>query len=314
MEAFLSGPLAIWRVLPLWFRGLIRAMRPKQWTKNGLIFIPIFFDRQFMHVDPMLRVTLGFVLFCIMSGAVYLLNDIVDVERDRMHPKKRFRPIASGDLPIRVATTAAIILPILTLAISLTYSVPLAVVLLIYMVKQIGYSFYLKHVVIVDVMILAFGYILRIVAGVIVISVTHFSPWLYVCCGMLSLFLAVGKRRQELIMMGNNATEVRPIFKEYNLALLDDMLRMVMTSSIIAYTLYTVEANTSLGGPAMLLTVPFVVYGVFRYLYLMHVKGEGGAPDEVLLKDRPLLFAIVLFGLTAGIIIYLGPFITRVSA
>jgi 4-hydroxybenzoate polyprenyltransferase len=309
MDALLSGPLTMWRVLPLWFRALIRAMRPKQWTKNVLIFLPIFFDRQFSHVEPMLRVVLGFVLFCFVAGSVYLLNDLVDVERDRLHPKKRTRPIASGELPVKVAIAAAVVLPIICIGVALSYSVPLAIVLVIYMFKQIGYSFYFKHIVIVDVMILALGYILRVIAGVIVIQVTHFSPWLYVCTGMLSLFLAVGKRRQELLMMGSNAEEVRPIFKEYNLTLLDDMLRMVMTSSIIAYTLYTVESNTSFGGPAMLLTVPFLVYGVFRYLYLMHVKGEGGAPDEVLLKDRPLLFAIALFGVTAGIIIYLGPYI-----
>ena len=156
----------------------------------------------------------------------------------------------------------------------------------------------------VDVIVLAAGYVLRVIAGVVVITVTNFSPWLYVCAGALSLFLAVGKRRQELILLGTSAQDVRSTYKEYNMPLLDDMLRMVTTSSVIAYTLYTVDAKTSLGGPAMLLTVPFVVYGIFRYLYLMHVKGEGGAPDELLFKDRPLLIDIVLFSLLAGAIIY----------
>ncbi|HLY28459.1 MAG TPA: hypothetical protein VKQ72_19080, partial [Aggregatilineales bacterium] len=190
-------------------------------------------------------------------------------------------------------------------------SFPLALILLLYYAKQLGYSFYLKNVVIVDVIVLAAGYVLRVIAGVVVITVSNFSPWLYVCIGMGSLFLAVAKRRQELILLGDDAQDVRATYKEYNMPLLDDMLRMVMTSTVIAYTLYTVDAKTSLGGPAMLLTVPFVVYGVFRYLYLMHVKGEGGAPDEVLFKDRPLLVDIVLFFLVAGFIIYVGPVLTR---
>jgi 4-hydroxybenzoate polyprenyltransferase len=181
----------------------------------------------------------------------------------------------------------------------------LAAILLIYLLKQIAYSFYLKHVVIVDVLILAAGYVLRVIAGVVVITVTNFSPWLYVCVGAGSLFLAVAKRRQELLRLGSGAQDIRMTYKEYNMALLDDMMRMVTTSSVITYTLYTVEAKTNLGGPAMLLTVPFVVYGVFRYLYLMHVKGEGGAPDELLFQDRPLLIDIILFVLLAGAIIYI---------
>ncbi len=305
MEGLLNGPMTIWRILPVWLRGLVRGMRPRQWVKNGLIFLPILFDRQLTHLDPLLRVSLTFVLFCLASSAVYLMNDAVDVGRDRLDPKKRLRPIASGQLPIRLAIAVAIFLPIVAVAIALTYSPLLAVILLIYLLKQIAYSFYLKHVVIIDVLILAAGYVLRVIAGVVVITVTNFSPWLYVCVGAGSLFLAVAKRRQELLRLGNGAQDVRLTYKEYNMALLDDMMRMVTTSSVITYTLYTVEAKTNLGGPAMLLTVPFVVYGVFRYLYLMHVQGEGGAPDELLFKDRPLLIDIILFVLLAGAIIYI---------
>jgi 4-hydroxybenzoate polyprenyltransferase len=312
VEGLLNGPVAVWRLLPLWFRGLIRAMRPRQWVKNILIFIPIVFDRQLAHPEPLLRVTVASILFCLAASSIYLLNDVVDVERDRLHPKKRFRPVASGQLPIRLALILATVCPIIAVGVALAYSVPLAVVLIVYLVKQIAYSFYLKNVVLIDVLTLAAGYILRVVAGAVVISVTNFSPWLYVCIGMLSLFLAVGKRRQELILLGDGAPDVRATYKDYNMALLDDMLRMVTTGSIITYTLYTVEARTNLGGAAMLLTLPFAVYGIFRYLYLMHVKGEGGAPDELLFKDKPLLIIAVLFALAVGIIIYVVPhFMTR---
>jgi len=307
----MQGPSAFWMLLPTWLRGLIRGMRPRQWSKNGLIFLPILFDRQITHFDALLRVIIAFVLFCLASSAIYLLNDIVDVERDRLHPKKRFRAIASGQLPMGLAILAAIILPVISVGAALTYSPALALILLVYLAKQVAYSFYFKHVVIVDVILLAAGYVLRVIAGVVVITVTNFSPWLYVCTGALSLFLAVAKRRQELIMLGKDAESARPSFKDYNLPLLDDMLRMVTTSSVLAYTLYTVEAKTSFGGPAMLLTVPFVVYGVFRYLYLMHVKGIGDAPDEVLFKDKPLLLDSILFLLVAGTIIYLAPHIVQ---
>jgi 4-hydroxybenzoate polyprenyltransferase len=174
----------------------------------------------------------------------------------------------------------------------------------VYIVLHILYSFYLKNIVLIDVFAIAAGFILRVIAGAVVITVANFSPWLYVCAGGLSLFLAVGKRRQELISMQGDATKVRPIFKEYNLPLLDDMLRMVTTATVISYTFYTFEAQTSRAPNVMLLTVPFVVYGIFRYLYLIHVRGEGGAPDELLFKDRVLLLDIIIWGLTIVFILY----------
>lgn len=311
MEKSASGPLAVWlsvwRLLPLWLRGLIRTMRPKQWTKNGFVFIPILFDRQLHQVEPLLRVTAAFALFCLMSSAVYLLNDVVDVERDRQHPKKKHRPIPAGILPIQVAIGAAIALPVISIGAALLFSLPLALVLAAYFAKDLAYSFYLKNVVIVDVMALASGFILRVLAGALVITVKNFSPWLYVCVGLLALFLAVGKRRQELILLADKAHHVRPSYRHYNMALLDDMLRMVTTMSVMAYTIYTIEARTSLAGSAMILTVPFALYGIWRYLYLIHVEGEGSAPDEVLFKDRPLLINTVLFVLAAGTVIYVLP-------
>lgn len=309
MPAPLVWWIGMWRLLPAWLRGLVRTMRLKQWTKNGFVFIPILFDRQLSlsNPGPFLRVLAAFALFCLMSSAVYVLNDIVDVEKDKQHPKKKLRPIPSGQLPIPVAVVAAVALPILSIGGALLYSVPLALVLIVYYAKDLAYSFYLKNVVIVDVLVLASGFILRVLAGAVVITVTAFSPWLYVCVGMLALFLVVGKRRQELMLLAENATAHRATYREYNMPLLDEMLRMVTTASIMAYTLYTIEARTNLGGQAMMLTIPLAVFGIFRYLYLIHVKGEGGAPDEVLLRDRPLLMAVVLFVLMVGFIIYLLP-------
>lgn len=303
----LTAWLSAWRLLPAWFRGLIRTMRLSQWTKNGFIFIPVLFDRQLTRPESFLQVLTAFSLFCLMSSSVYVLNDLVDVERDRAHPKKSRRPIPSGQLPIPIATIAAVLIPITTFILAIGFSPALALILAVYYGKDLLYSFWLKNMVVVDVMLLAAGFILRVMAGTVVITVTSFSPWLYVCVGMLALFLAVGKRRQELMLLGDLSTTTRPIFREYNLELLNDMLRVVTTGSIMSYTLYTVEAQTSLAGPGMLFTVPFVVYGIFRYLYLIHVRGEGSAPDELLFKDRALLISVVLFVIAAGLIIYVLP-------
>ena len=199
---------------------------------------------------------------------------------------------------------AAIVIPLVTLGVALAYSPALAAVLLGYLVLQIAYSFYLKQIVIIDVFAISAGFMLRVIAGVVVINVARFSPWLYLCAGFLSLFLAVGKRRQELIMLADKAEDVRGTFRQYTLPLLDDMLRLVTTGSVLSYALYTFEANPA--RPAFLLTIPFVVYGVMRYLYLMHVEGKGGAPDEVLLEDPPLLIGIVLWGLSVLGLLYLG--------
>lgn len=303
--------LLMWRILPAWLRGLIRTMRPKQWTKNLFVFIPILFDRQLGQLDALTRVCAAFALYCLMSSAVYLLNDIVDVERDKLHPKKKHRAIPSGQLPMPIAIFAAISLPIVTVIGALWVSVPLALVLIAYYTKDLAYSFYLKNVVIIDVITVASGFIMRVVAGVVVINVTNFSPWLYVVVGSLALFLAVGKRRQELIILAETAQDVRTTYKDYNLPLLDDMLRMVTNATLISYTFYTFEARTNLTGSLMLLSVPFALYGMFRYLYLIHVKGEGSAPDELLFKDKVLFITAVLFVLVVGALIYLPPWLDR---
>ena len=287
--------------------GLIKTMRPKKWTKNFLFILPaIVFDGQLFDPTALARVIAAFCLFSAISGTVYIINDLVDIESDRQHPRKKSRPLPSGQLPVRVAQIAAVVIPVVALLLSL-FSPPLTLILAAYLVMQIAYSFRLKHVVIIDVLITMIGFIMRVAAGVVVINVENFSPWLYACTGMLALFLAVGKRRQELVTLGDKAVSTRPIFKEYNLALLDDMMRMVTTSTLLTYLLYTIEVQTPVGENLALLTVPYVLYGVFRYLYLIHVRGEGSAPDEVLLLDRPLQITLALFGLTFIVIIYVLP-------
>jgi len=289
--------------------GLFRTMRPKQWTKNVIIYAGLVFDGQLFHLDAFLRVTLSFILLCLAASTVYIINDLVDIERDKLHPKKKYRPLPSGQLLIPLAISAAIVLPIIAIFTAWLYSPIFAVILIIYIVINILYSFRLKHVVLIDVLTITAGYVLRVAGGAIVITVVRFSPWLYAVIALLALFLAITKRRQELLALGPSAGETRPIFKEYNLALLDEMLRTVSTSTLVAYILYTIEspsillANTKLA----LITVPFVLYGLFRYMYLIYVKGEGSAPDEVILTDHPLQLAIILWGLSFIIVLYIIP-------
>jgi 4-hydroxybenzoate polyprenyltransferase len=276
--------------------ALLQNMRPRQWTKNGFIFAGILFDQKLTDSEALVRVLAGFGLLCLTSSTVYLVNDLVDLPKDRLHPKKRHRPLASGRLPIPVAVGAALLLPLFALSAAYLFSPALAAVLLAYLGLHIVYSFSLKNIALLDVFAIAAGFVLRVLAGTVVIEVENFSPWLYVCAGLLSLFLAVGKRRQELVMLGDGATNTRPIFNEYNLPLLDDMLRMTITSSAVAYTLYAVEAETLfVRQEYKLLTVPFVYYGLFRYLYVIYVKKHGGDPTEVLFEDRALQMSIVLW-------------------
>lgn len=290
--------------------GLLHTMRPRQWTKNILFVFPaIVFDEKLFDLDSLSRVIIATILLIFMSGTVYIINDLVDIDKDRQHPTKRFRPLPSGELSVNFARMAAFILPIVTLIVAYFVEWRLAVVLLVYLIIQIGYSFVLKHVVILDVLTVTAGFVLRVLAGVVVIDVQNFSPWLYACTGLLALFLVVGKRRQELVTLGETAIRTRPIFENYNLPLLDDMLRMVTTSTLITYLLYTIEVETAKVADInlALITVPLVLYGLFRYLYLIHVRGEGSAPDEVLLQDRPLQITLVLWGLVFVLLLYVIP-------
>ncbi|MGH2537424.1 MAG: decaprenyl-phosphate phosphoribosyltransferase [Candidatus Promineifilaceae bacterium] len=286
------------------FIALIKSMRPRQWLKNGLVFVPLYFDGKLTDLASLGRVALAFVLLCLMSGAVYLMNDLIDLDADRQHPRKRLRPLAAGQLSRGLAAGVAAGLVALSLAAALALSQWLAAVLLVYLLIQVAYTFRLKHVVLVDVMLVAAGFVLRVGAGVAVIDVERFSPWLYVCTGLLALFLALGKRRQELLLLGAEAGNHRAILDEYNLELIDLLIAVVTTSALVAYSLYTFLAEGLPANHLMMLTIPFVLYGVFRYLYLIHVRHEGAAPEEVFWRDRPMQLALVLWAATAYLALY----------
>ncbi len=287
--------------------GLLQTMRPRQWTKNILfVFPPLVFDSKLFDLDSLARVVLCSCLLIVLSGSVYIINDLADLEADRAHPQKKSRPLAAGLVSPRVAWVAAAILPSLALLVANNVDQRLFWVLFIYFAMQVAYSFKLKHIVLLDILVVAAGFVLRVLAGGVVIDV-QLSPWLYTSAGLLALLLVIGKRRQEFAALGDNATLARPVSAHYNLALLDDMLRIVTTSTLITYILYTVEARTMVryGENFGLLTVPIVIYGLFRYLYLIHVQNEGSAPDEILLTDRPLQATIAATALAYFIIIYL---------
>ncbi len=291
------------------FRGLLKTMRPHQWTKNGFVFAGVVFDGQLFVLDSFIRVLLAFILLCLVAGSVYIVNDLADIASDRQHPRKRFRPIASGQLPLAVARIAGVLLPIAAILAATFLGWQFAVVLLAYYLLQVAYSFRLKHVVLIDLVVIVLGFIMRVGAGVLVVRVEAFSPWLYACTATLALFLIVGKRRQELLLMAEKAGNIRVTLDEYNLPLLDELLRISVVGTMMTYLFYAVEAPSALlaGTNMALLTVPFVWYGIARYLYLIHVKGEGSAPDEVLLKDRPLQVSIVLWAMVCVIVLYLIP-------
>lgn len=284
--------------------GLINTMRPRQWSKNIFVFVALFFDRKLDDLPSILSTVAAFALLCLMSSAVYLMNDLMDIESDRQHPTKRNRPLPSGQLSPRVAQIATVIFAVGSLLAGFWLKSSFGLILSIYLVSQIAYTFRLKHVVLVDVIIIATGFVLRIAAGVSVIQVQRFSPWLYVFGGFLALFMALGKRRHELVLLGQNASHHRAILQEYSLNLIDQMLGIVITSSIVAYSLYTFLAEGLPENHAMMLTIPFVIYGIFRYLYLIHIRGEGGAPEEILLRDQPFQITLVLYALTTFLALY----------
>jgi len=287
-------------------KGLLKTMRPKQWTKNVFVFAALIFDKKLLEPLWLGRTVAAFLLFCLISSTVYIINDLVDLEKDRAHPVKRKRPLPSGQLSPRVATLAAIIFSIVGVGLGFLLSVWFGVIISIYLLLMIAYSFKLKNLVIIDVMTIAAGFVLRVAGGVVAITVERFSPWLYVCMTLLALFMAIGKRRHELTLLAGDAGNHRAILEEYNIQFLDDMIGLVTSTTVIAYSLYTFSAPNLPLNHTMMLTIPFVLYGLFRYLYLVRVKGLGGAPEDLLLEDRPLLATFALFGLAAVAVLYLG--------
>jgi 4-hydroxybenzoate polyprenyltransferase len=279
-------------------------MRPKQWTKNVFVLAALVFDRKLFQTEYLLHTLAGFAIFCLISSAVYLINDLVDIEKDRMHPVKRNRPLASGQLPKSTAVIAAVALIAVCLPASLALGVNFAVISIGYLVLMVAYSFVLKNLVIIDVMTIAAGFVLRVAAGVVLVDVERFSPWLYICMTLLALFLGFSKRRHEIALLADDANNHRTILDQYSLRLLDEMINVVASSTVIAYSLYTFFAPNVPSNHAMMLTIPFVLYGIFRYLYLIHIKKEGGSPEELLLKDRPFFLNVLLFGIAVVGIMY----------
>ncbi len=284
--------------------GLLRTMRPKQWLKNVFIFAPLIFDEKLNQLPYLLRTVAGFFLLCFMSGTVYIINDLVDVEKDRNHPKKRNRPLASGQVDPRAATMAAVFIPLVTLPLGFLLDVGLGMILVGYLAVQIGYSFWLKDLVIVDVMVVASGFLLRVAAGVPLVDAERFSPWLYVCMTLLALLIGFGKRRHELVLLKEDAAGHRQALQQYNLPLLDHIISIMTASTLVAYALYTFSAPNLPPNHTMMLTIPFVLYGIFRYLYLIHVRGLGGAPEEIVLTDRGLQAAVLLWGTSVVVVMY----------
>jgi 4-hydroxybenzoate polyprenyltransferase len=288
------------------FNELLKTMRPRQWTKNIFVFAPLVFDKQLLILSAFLRTTAGFVLFCMISSAVYIFNDLADIEADREHPEKKNRPIPSGKLPLSTAWVAGILLVSVALIIGYLLSPPFTLVVATYFLLNLAYSKWLKHILILDVLILAACFVLRVGAGVTIIRVERFSPWLYVVMTLLALYLGFGKRRAELALLSDDASSHRKVLDGYTIPLLDQFIMIVSGTTIVAYSFYTFSAPNVPANHSMMLTIPFVLYAIFRYLYLVQIKHGGGAPEEILLSDRPFQIALFLWGLVVLTVFYLS--------
>lgn len=288
-------------------KQLLVSLRPHQWTKNLVVLAALIFAQRLFHGPSLRSAAIAFGIFCLLSGAVYLVNDLVDIEQDRRHPVKRERPLASGKLSKGFALTSAGIILVVALVGAFALATPFGVASVVYFVTMTGYSLALKHVVILDVLVVALGFVLRAVAGALAIDVA-FSNWLLVCTLLGALFLALAKRRHELTLLAGEAAGHRKILGEYSPYLLDQMIAVVTASTLISYALYTLAPETvaKFGTDRLIWTLPFVLYGIFRYLYLVHRKEEGGNPTKVLLNDRPILVTVALWAATVVTVIYHG--------
>ena len=302
--------------------ALFRAMRPRQWVKNLALFVGIVFAQRLLSLSIFERAVIAFVAFCMASSVIYLLNDLLDLENDRQHPVKSKRPLASGALPASWAIVAmGVLLLVCAGLIALIFFIPIAgqtdifagygganvlfaLTVVAYLLLMALYSVRLKHVVLLDVFIIASGFVLRILAGTVVLPVV-ISPWLYLVTILLSLFLALNKRRNELVLLQGQASNHRQILKEYSVPLLDQLITIVTAATLMAYSLYTFQSST--GNHHLMITIPFVLYGMFRYLYLVHMRMEGGSPEEVLLRDRHMLATVILCAALIIIVLYILP-------
>ncbi len=285
---------------------VLKSLRPRHWTKNFFIFAGIIFSKNLLNFDYLFKVILAFFLFSIVSGCGYIINDLKDIKRDKIHPKKAKRPIASGKLSITTAIVVVSILLPIFLFLSFLLEKKFFFAALSYILLDIIYTFYLKNIVILDVLSLSFFFLLRVLAGTWVINVET-SPWLLICTVLISLFLGLGKRRYEVLTI-ENAEEHRESLKVYSVPFIDQMIAITTSSTLIAYVVYTLSEETTIkfGTRNLFLTLPLVMYGIFRYLHLIYSKNLGGNPEEVLLNDPPFFISIFLWGLTVIIVIYRG--------
>lgn len=285
-------------------KALIETLRPRQWTKNLVIFAGLIFDGQFTQLNPFLRVLAATVLFCLVSGFTYTINDLLDLQADRLHPQKSKRPLASGRLSKNQAIVWVTILGLISLVGGYMLAPRLALIFVVYTVLILLYSVWLKKFIILDVLIIAIGFVLRVLAGLSVISVAYFSPWLFILTTLLAMYLGFGKRLAELRLLDHDAASHRKTLEGYTVPLLTQYITIILSAILITYTFYTFSAQPDQPTHAMMLTIPFVVYGIFRYLYLVQSDLITASPEEVLLKDRPMQIAIVLWGLAVMAILY----------
>ena len=287
------------------FLSLLISLRPGQWTKNLFVFAALVFAERLNDPEAALRASIVFVLFCALSGAVYLVNDVADREQDRRHPVKKHRPIAAGEVSPGLALAVAAALGLAALGGAFMFGLPFFAIAATYLVLLSCYSLFLKHHVILDVLTVAAGFALRAAAGAAAIHVP-ISHWLIVCTTLLALFIALSKRRHELTLLTDTATDHRPILGDYTPYLLDQMISVVTASTVIAYAFYTISPETTekFGTDLLSLTIPFPLYGIFRYLYLVHRRDQGGSPAELVVNDRPLLVCVGLWALSVILIIY----------
>ncbi|NPV07417.1 MAG: decaprenyl-phosphate phosphoribosyltransferase [Anaerolineae bacterium] len=283
---------------------LMKTMRPKQWAKQAFVLAALVFDGKLFQPYFVVRTLLAVLVFSLISGAVYALNDLADVEKDRTHPSKRHRPLASGRLSPAVAGVAVLVLVAVSLATAYLLSPGFLLVTALYFGLNVAYSYVLKDLLILDLLAIAAGFVLRVVAGVVVVDVARFSPWLYVCTTLLALFIAINKRRHEYVLLAENAENHRSTLAGYTLPLLDQFSMVVISATLMAYSLYTFSAPNLPDNHSMMLTIPFVIYGLFRYMYLVQVKGMGGAPEEIVLRDKPLILDVLLWSLAVGLVLY----------
>jgi 4-hydroxybenzoate polyprenyltransferase len=285
-------------------RYILKTMRPRQWTKNIFVFAALVFDQQLIAPASLLITSLAFVLFCLASSLVYIINDLADIQSDQLHPQKRHRPLASGKLSKKAALVSIAFLVILIFPIAFFVNLTLGLILSGYFLLMLAYSLWLKHLALIDVMVIAAGFVLRVAAGVVIIETKRFSPWLFVATIFLALFIGLGKRRAEIFLLQTEAGIHRRVLDGYTLDLLDQLLTIVLSTTLMTYCLYTFSAEITPGNHSMMLTIPFVIYGLFRYLYLIRVEHIGGAPEEIVLTDWPMQAAVVLWSITVVIILY----------